>query len=47
MYESSSFDYTTVNVSRLNYIENIYKNNTKKTHGYLLSNITSTDLLIV
>jgi len=30
MYESSSFDYTTANVSRLNYIENIYKNNIKK-----------------
>jgi hypothetical protein len=30
MYESNSFDYTTVNVSRLNYIDNLYKNNIKK-----------------
>jgi hypothetical protein len=46
MYESNYFDYTTVNVSRLNYIEKLYKNNIKKTHGYLLSNITMQNYLL-
>jgi len=46
MYESNSFYYTTVNVSMLNYIENVYKNNIKKTHGYLLSNITIQNYLL-